>query len=120
MNTGTLIIAILVFLLAGLLFFLGLRHLLERGYLLNNAWISATEKERASLNKRPYYRQSGIVFCLLGLLFTVIGLSAILQEDRLLWLEAALAVGAVVYAVVSSIRIENRKEKNTDSSLRSE
>ncbi len=120
MNTGALIIAILVFLLAGLLFFLWLRHLLERGYLLNNAWISATEKERASLNKRPYYRQSGIVFCLLGLLFTVIGLSAILQEDRLLWLEAALAVGAVVYAVVSSIRIENRKEKNTDSSLRSE
>ncbi|MBQ1677964.1 MAG: DUF3784 domain-containing protein [Oscillospiraceae bacterium] len=118
MNTGTLVTAIAVFLLAGGLFFLGVRQLLERGYLFNNAWIYATKKERESMNKKPYYRQSGVVFCLLGLLFTVIGFYAILRDGRLLWLEAALAVGAVVYAVVSSIRIENRKAKNTDSSRR--
>ena len=110
MRTGTLITAILVFLLAGGLFFLGIRQLLERGYLLNNAWIYATEKERESLNKKPYYRQSGIVFCLLGLLFTVIGLHAILQDSRLLWLEAALAVGAVAYAILSTLRIMKEEE----------
>lgn len=110
MRTGTLITAILVFLLAGGLFFLGIRQLLERGYLLNNAWIYATKKERESLNKKPYYRQSGIVFCLLGLLFTVIGLHAILQDSRLLWLEAALAVGAVAYAILSTLRIMKEEE----------
>ena len=110
MRTGTLITAILVFLLASGLFFLGIRQLLERGYLLNNAWIYATEKERESLNKKPYYRQSGIVFCLLGLLFTVIGLHAILQDSRLLWLEAALAVGAVAYAILSTLRIMKEEE----------
>ncbi len=120
MRTGTLITAIAVFLLVGGLFFLGLRQLLERGYLFNNAWIYATKKERESLNKKPYYRQSGIVFCLLGLLFTVIGLSVILREDRLLWLEAALAAGAVAYAVASSIRIEKGKASKTDSSRRAE
>lgn len=120
MRTGILITAIAVFLLAGVLFFLGVRHLLERGYLLNNAWIYATKEERKSINKKPYYRQSGIVFCLLGLLLTVIGLSALLQSSGLLWLEAALAAGTVAYAIVSSIRIEKRKAKNTDSSLRSE
>ena len=62
MGTGILITAIAVFLLAGGLFFLGVRQLLERGYLLNNAWIYATKKERESMNKKPYYRQSGIVF----------------------------------------------------------
>lgn len=44
MGTGILITAIAVFLLAGGLFFLGVRQLLERGYLLNNAWIYATKK----------------------------------------------------------------------------
>lgn len=112
MNTGTLVTAIAVFLLAGGLFFLGVRQLLERGYLFNNAWIYATQKERESMNKKPYYRQSGIVFCLLGLLFTVIGFYAILRDSRLLWLEAALAVGAVVYAILSTLRIMKEKETN--------
>ena len=112
MRTGTLITAIAVFLLAGGLFFLGVRQLLERGYLFNNAWIYATKKERESMNKKPYYRQSGVVFCLLGLLFTVIGLSVILREDRLLWLEAALAAGAVAYAILSALRIMKEEETN--------
>ncbi len=117
MGTGTLITAIAVFLLAGGLFFLGGRQLLERGYLFNNAWIYATKKERESMNKKPYYRQSGIVFCLLGLLFTVIGLHAILQDSRLFWLESALSVGAVAYAIVSTLRI--MKENETDPKPRS-
>lgn len=120
MNTGTLVTAIAVFLLAGGLFFLGVRQLLERGYLFNNAWIYATQKERESMNKKPYYRQSGIVFCLLGLLFTVIGFYAILRDSRLLWLEAALAVGAIAYAIVSSIRISREKSGDADSSRRAE
>ena len=112
MRTGTLITAIAVFLLAAGLFFLGVRQLLERGYLFNNAWIYATKKERESLNKKPYYRQSGIVFCLLGLLFTLIGLHAILQDSRLLWLEAALVVGTIAYAILSSLRIMKEEETN--------
>ena len=112
MGTGILITAIAVFLLAGGLFFLGVRQLLERGYLLNNAWIYASAKEREAMNKKPYYRQSGIVFCLLGLLFTVIGLSVILQEDWLLWLGAAPAAGAVAYAIVSTLRIMKENETN--------
>lgn len=112
MGTGTLITAIAVFLLSGALFFLGIRQLLERGYLLNNAWIYASKEERKKLNKKPYYRQSGIVFCLLGLLFVVIGLYVILRDGRLLWLEAALAVGAVAYAILSTLRIMKEEETN--------
>jgi len=113
MGTGILITAIAVFLLAGGLFFLGIRQLLERGYLLNNAWIYASAKEREAMNKKPYYRQSGIVFCLLGLLFTVIGLSVILQEDWLLWLGAAPAVGAVAYAILSTVQINRAEQLNS-------
>ena len=111
MHTGILITAIAVFLLAGTLFFLGVRQLLERGVLLNNTWLYATKEEREKLNKKPYYRQSGIVFCLLGLLFVVIGLYALLKNSALLWLGAALAVGAISYAIVSSVRIIGREEQ---------
>lgn len=110
MHTGILITAIAVFLLAGALFFLGVRQLLERGVLLNNAWLYATKEEREKLNKKPYYRQSGIVFCLLGLLFTVIGLYALLQSSGLLWLEAALAVGTVAYAILSTVQISRAEQ----------
>ena len=33
----------------------------ERGFLLNNAWLYASAEERNKMNKKPYYRQSGIV-----------------------------------------------------------
>ena len=109
---GTIIAAGIMGILALVCFVLSWRQFREKGYLFNNAWIYATKKERESLNKKPYYRQSGIVFCLLGLLFTLIGLHAILQDSRLLWLEAALVVGTIAYAILSSLRIMKEEETN--------
>ena len=72
MNTGELITVIFLFAAAALLLFLSLRHFLERGYLLNNAYIYASEKERKTMDRKPYYRQSAIVFGILGIVFIVI------------------------------------------------
>ena len=66
MKTGELVTAVVMFVLAALLLVLGVRHFLERGYLLNNAWIYASPKERETMDKKPWYRQSAIVFCLLS------------------------------------------------------
>ena len=107
-----LVFAIIMFGVSAACIAVGARQLAEKGYLFNNAWIYATKKERESLNTKPYYRQSGIVFCLLGLLFTLIGLHAILQDSRLLWLEAALVVGTIAYAILSSLRIMKEEETN--------
>lgn len=111
MTTGKLITAIIVFLLAGGLLVLAIRHFWERGYLLNNAYIYATEKERKAMDKRPYYRQSAIVFCLLSAVFAVIGLSLILQDDRILLLEIPLTAGVLIYAIVSSVQINRKAAK---------
>ena len=73
MGIGELIIAIIVFAIAGLLLFLAIRHFNERGYLLNNAYIYASKEQRETMNKRQYYRQSAIVFCILFIVFVVIG-----------------------------------------------
>lgn len=109
MSTGELITVIFLFAAAALLLFLSLRHFLERGYLLNNAYIYASEKERQTMDRKPYYRQSAIVFGILGIVFIVIALSVLLHNSRILILEGLLMAGLVIYAVVSSVLISRKK-----------
>ena len=104
MRTGEWITGIAVFLISGILAFLSVRHFMERGFLLNNAWIFATKEERETMDKRPHYRQSAICFCLLSVVFLIIGLSIFLHNSKLLLLEIPVVAAAIVYAVVSSVR----------------
>ena len=110
METGELLAAIIVFVLSGILLALGIRHFGEKGYLLNNAWLYASEEQRAAMNKKPYYRQSAIVFCILSAVFIVVGLSLVLRNNSILLLEFPLVSGAIVYAIVSSFQI-NKQER---------
>ena len=102
MGVGSWIVAILVFIVAAVLMVLAVRHFMEQGYLLNNAYIYASNEERASMNKKPYYRQSAIVFCLLSVVFSVIGISLVFQNSKIMLLEIPLLLGVAVYAIVSS------------------
>ena len=111
MNTGKLIAAVFIFALSGLLMILGIRHYMEKGFLLNNAWLYATGEQREKMDRKPYYRQSAVVFWILSAVFFVVGLSLILQNDRIALLEIPLIAGAVIYAVVSSVRISRREKK---------
>ena len=108
---GELVISIIVFAAAGMLLFFSIRSFAERGFLLNNAYLYASKEERKTMNKKPYYRQSAIVFCMLSVVFFVIGLSLVFQNDRMLLLEIPLIVGAVIYAVVSTVQINKQMKK---------
>lgn len=101
MTTVEIVMAVVMFAIAGLWLFWGIRSFMERGFLLNNAYIYATKEERKTMDKKPYYRQSAIVFCLLSVLFVIIGLSVLFQNDTIMLLVIPFAV--VLYAVVSSI-----------------
>lgn len=113
MTTSEWIAAIIPFALAGALLILGVRHFREEGVLLNNAWLYASPEERKTMNKKPYYRQSAVVFCILSAAFVVVGLSLVLRNDRVLLLEILLIAAAIIYAIVSSVRII-RMNKNAD------
>ena len=108
MTTGELITLITVFSIAGMLLICGIRSFMERGVLLNNAFLYASEKERKTMNKKPYYRQSAIVFCILSVVFIVIGLSLVLQNDKIFLFEIPLIVGVIIYAIVSTVQINKR------------
>lgn len=82
----------------------------EKGFLLNNSYIFASKQEREKLNKKPYYKQSGVVFLLLGIVFLTMALDTIFKEHLLFYLTMAILVATLVYAVISSVIIE-RKNK---------
>ncbi len=111
MKTGELITAFAVFALAVVLLVLAVRQFMEKGVPLNNAWLYAAEKERESMDKGPYYRQSAVVFTILGALFVMLGLSLVLHSSIFLFFEIVLAAAAIVYAIASTVRINRRKSR---------
>ena len=108
MTVGELITLIIVFFIAGMLLLFSIRSFLERGFLLNNEYLFASKEERKTMNKKPYYKQSAIVFCILSAVFLVIGLSLLLQNDKCFLLEIPLIVGVIIYAIVSTVQIKKR------------
>ena len=105
MTTAELIVAIIAIAFASIMAFISARSFREKGFLFNNAYIWASKAERERMDRKPYYRQSAIVFCLLSAVFLVIGISVILQNSKIQLLEIPLIVGAFIYAIISSIRI---------------
>ena len=108
MTSAELFAVILVFIIAGIMAILSFRSFKERGFLLNNAYIYASEEERKTMDKKPHYRQSAIVFCLISIVFIIIGLSIVSHNYRLELLEIPLVAGAIIYAVVSSVKINKK------------
>ena len=43
----------------------------EKGFLFNNAYIYASKQERKVMDKKPHYRQSGIIFLMIGIVFSI-------------------------------------------------
>lgn len=82
----------------------------DKGFLLNNSYIYASPEERKKMDKKPHYRQSGIVFCLLGTVFAVNSAETLFQTGWLSWVVFGVVAGAVIYAIVSSVLI-GRKQK---------
>lgn len=85
-----------------------------KGYLFNNAYFWASQEERKQMDKnkeskKPYYRQSGFAFMLIGLIFLIF---AVYIVTDCMWIYIVLwtfVIIAVAYAVVSSVQIKRHK-----------
>ncbi|SCW48006.1 protein of unknown function [Eubacterium ruminantium] len=105
-------VEIIMYVAAALCITLGILQVKEKGPLINNAWIYANKEERRTMDKKPYYRQSGIVFLLIGIQLIMDGLFCGTKNYIFLIVEYVLLVLVVVYAVVSAIRIDKKKKNN--------
>ena len=105
-----MIIACVLFAIALLAFVLSIRSFCGKGFLLNNAYLYASKQQRESMDKTPYYRQSGVVFLLIGVIFVLNGLSVLWEIAWLSYVAMAGVILTLVYAVTSSAAIEKKKK----------
>ncbi len=77
----------------------------EKGFLFNNVYLYATEQEREKMNKKPYYRQSAIVFLSIGLMFLLNGFGILFHTDWIFYIVITIVIITLIYAIISSIVI---------------
>ena len=90
---------------------ISIRHYREKGFLFNNAYLYASKAEREKMNKKPYYRQSARVFLGISVLFLLTAVNAWTEWDGILWASAAVVAVILVYAVASTVKIEQEAKK---------
>ncbi len=76
----------------------------EKGVLFNNAYLFASKQEQETMDKKPHYRQSGIVFAFLSSIFLCIAAECVLKTGWLWWIEGALCIVVLAYAITSSVK----------------
>ena len=103
--TASILFAVSIF-----LFFISVRSFMEKGVLFNNAYIYASKQEREKINKTPHYRQSAIVFLLLGLIFLLNAIAVLLEANWIFYIVIAVVIVALIYAIISSITIEKNNK----------
>ena len=106
-----IIAASILFVISFFAFVVSIRSFMEKGFLFNNAYIYASKQEREKMNKKPHYRQSAIVFLLLGIVFLLLALAVLLEAYWISFVGVAVVIITLVYAIVSSITIEKNNKQ---------
>lgn len=99
---------IVCFVIAIIALVISVFHFAEKGFLFNNAYLWASKEERERMDKKPHYKQSGIVFLLIGIIFLLSALDALMKQHWILPVIIVVAIGTIIYAIVSSVMIERR------------
>ncbi|MBR2913803.1 MAG: DUF3784 domain-containing protein [Oscillospiraceae bacterium] len=106
-----IIAASILFLISLVILWLSIRSFMEKGFLFNNAYIWASKQERESMDKKPHYRQSAVIFLLIGLVFLLNGIAVLLHIAWIFYIVIAIIIIALVYTVISSIAIERKNQQ---------
>lgn len=102
------IFAVICGILAAACLLISIMQFWEKGFLFNNAFIWASEKEREKMDKKSHYRQSAIVFAFCAALFLCMAFECIFMTGWLLFVEGALLIAVLIYAIVSSVKNQTK------------
>lgn len=98
------VFAVICFALALVFLIISIFQFREKGFLFNNAYIWASKQERETMDKKPHYRQSAIVFTLCAAIFFTMALEILLMTGWLWLIVGLLSVAMLVYAIASSAK----------------
>ncbi len=100
--------SIICFILSIICMIISILQFKEKGIVFNNAYLYVSEEERNRMNKKPYYRQSAIVFAFLTCIMAVLGIYCLIQSDWILFTIEILLVVLILYVIVSTVRITKK------------
>lgn len=110
MNTAEIVVIIILIFISAGSFTASCFYFNEKGFLLNNAYLLVSKKERKEMDKKPYYRQSAIIFLMIGSIFFLNAVEIMFHIGWLVYVVLAVTITAVIYAVVSTIKIEKKRK----------
>lgn len=105
------IVACLFFILAIGALIISILSFYEKGFLFNNAYIYASKTERKSMDKKPYYRQSAIMFSAVALCMLLIGIAILVENAWLICIAVLLSIAALFYVIATDMKIEKQKKQ---------
>lgn len=82
----------------------------EKMTLLNNTYIYSSKSQREEMDKKPYYKQSGTIFCMVGVIFLINAIDVLIQTNWLLYLVLFMTAAMAVYAIASMAAINKNKK----------
>ncbi len=88
---------------------MSIRSFKNKGFLFNNAYIYASNSERERMDKKPYYRQSAVVFLLIGIVFALIAVETLLETGWIVYIVLQILTAIIVYVIISSVLIKDKK-----------
>ena len=110
MASSEIIFSLILLLLSVISFVISYRQWKEKGFLFNNSYIYASKKERETMNKKPYYKQSAIAFFLIGILLFLVSAGIFMSWQWMLYVGIIFSLFLIIYAIVSSVSIERKRK----------
>ena len=87
-------------------FVISVLSFLQKGYLFNNVYIGASKEQKETMNKKPYYLQSGVIFFILGITFLLDGFDILFKTSWIFFIIISLIIITIIYTLVSSSLIK--------------
>ena len=87
-------------------FVISVLSFLQKGYLFNNVYIGASKEQKETMNKKPYYLQSGVIFFILGIIFLLDGFDILFKTSWIFFIVISLIIITIIYTLISSSLIK--------------
>jgi len=115
---GGIIASALLGALAIVLYLIAYRHHKEKGTILSNAWLLASEKERENMDERVKkyeYQVAKNIYLMLGVLFSLIAINIHLETSPLFYFGWAVKILLIVIMCVYVVAQYREGEKLRES-----
>lgn len=107
-STARIITIIILASLAIICFIICYRQAIKKGKPFNNAYLYASESQREQMDTAPLFKQSSVIFFLVGIVFLLLCADAVFNTRWLIFVTLGVGALTIIYAIVSTKKINKK------------